>query len=238
MMYCLCQLALDYQLSTNVKKQYIYSIAFATLLFFSLQFQKQNTNDAKSCRVPEIEIDAIKELCNQDYYNKVVLASQRFAFACVFMPTFNFYTWIHYTHPSAMHMQRMDFLRKLSEAPNKDIFAYALAYNKYDTIDCFIFENELNQITISEDNFPFTAVNSNLLIPDTLFRSQYFRKNINNLGFRSYTPLYSKIYNSSKTKQIGGKQSADFRRIQIMFKSHLSKEFFKDMKKINRKAYM
>jgi hypothetical protein len=127
-------------------------------------------------KVPNELIDVFEEL---EYKDKVFLTS--YNEVCPFIPVYLFLCPVpHFSHPSALHNERVDFLRELAKCKTSESFYLKVINCKYDIIDYFFLKSRDNyttfQITVWHDEFRNTK-GYDILFNRSLFQNyEYFEE--------------------------------------------------------------
>jgi galactan 5-O-arabinofuranosyltransferase len=112
-------------------------------------------NEQREARYPTALIDTFKRGTDGRYEDSVVLTD--ITDLSAYLPTYVFNTSnAHYSHPSALFNDRADLLKRLANETDTDVFALALAHNRYDRIDYVALKGGANVLTYEylSDAFP------------------------------------------------------------------------------------
>lgn len=175
------------------QKQYNYQfkttaflLSVSLLVFLSQHYYRNKINisskkDEETYHYPHQKINDIKALTNNNYKGNVYLFDHDIPL--IFLPLYTFVMWnAHYSHPLALHSERVDFLRKISVLEHPVFFNYALKNNIFDNTNGILFENKANNtLTLTKDNFPHGLKNHKIKIDPSLANSPLIDKKVGDI---------------------------------------------------------
>lgn len=186
----------------NTSKTPIFISLILLLIFLSQYYYRYEINfyakkDGEKYQYPAETIQDVKTHTNGNYKGNVYLFDQKEP--VIFLPLFAFLMWNpHFSHPAALHSNRVNFIKKVSIIKDPDFFTYALKNNDYNKIDGIFFKKEQpNILRFTKDNFPNGVKNTKIHFDSSLVHSRiiekkegkkyiYWKLKDSNLNFKNY----------------------------------------------------
>ncbi len=151
-------------------------LLFANSVVRELQ-QQENVQDAVDATYPAAELATFDQLTANSYRDRVALVSDPYRSMLFFRPIYSFLAWsAHFSHPAADFHGRVEFLQQAAQLHDPALFAAAVHWNRYDTIDYFLLQPEAEhwRYRFVDDNFPRRVVDRDIYFPRELLVEPHF----------------------------------------------------------------
>jgi galactan 5-O-arabinofuranosyltransferase len=158
-------------------------LAIALILFFSQEtalgfIEDEMVATARNGEYPQQMVESLDTLTGGGYQDKTFLLGYGYRDLFSYRPLYAFIPWsAHFSHPSGLYRERIDFLESLAATTDPALFAAALMNNRYEPIDHLLLERENNawRLTFLDDNFPNRTLERAFLFDESLFVPPYFQ---------------------------------------------------------------